>query len=220
MYSFGQRPDTLILDEPLYAHYLCQTGMDHPGRVEVISSQENDGKKVVSEVFLATYDRPNVFFKNMAKHFIGLDVTFLSDLKNVLLIREPSEMLPSFIKNVKYPSLQETALQDQWELFKHLESIGLPPCIIDSRDLLSHPEEMLTKLCDYLGIEFMACMLSWPPGSRKEDGVWAKYWYQNVHNSTGFQAYSAKNEPVDPQFESLLEECNHYFQKLYENRLT
>jgi len=220
MYSFGQRPDTIILDEPLYAHYLCQTGLDHPGREEVISSQENDGNKVIAGVLLANYNQPNVFFKNMAKHLIGVDLFFLSQLKNVLLIRDPVEMLPSFIKNVKNPTLQETALQDQWELFTYLNSIGLPPSIIDSKDLLSNPKEILKNLCEHLDIEFLGSMLAWPSGPRKEDGVWAKYWYKNVHNSTGFQAYSAKKDPISPQFEPLLEECNIYYQKLYEKRLT
>src|ERR687883_192922 len=31
MYSFRQRPDTLVVDEPLYGHYLRVTSADHPG---------------------------------------------------------------------------------------------------------------------------------------------------------------------------------------------
>ena len=220
MYSFGQRPDTQILDEPLYAHYLIQTGIEHPGREEVIEAQENDGRKVVKEVFLAEYSQPNVFFKNMAKHLTRLDTSFLTQLKNILLIREPSQMLPSFIKNVENPTLQETALKDQWDLHLHLSSVGTPPGVIDSRDLLSDPEGMLKVVCDFLHIEYMDCMLSWPAGPRKEDGVWANYWYHNVHKSTGFQPYSHKQDPIEPRYQSLLEECNLYYHKLYEKRLT
>ena len=32
MRSWGNREDTLVVDEPFYAHYLDYTGLDHPGR--------------------------------------------------------------------------------------------------------------------------------------------------------------------------------------------
>ena len=50
MYSFAQRPDAIVFDEPLYAHYLRVTGIDHPGKEEVLASQENDGEKVVQQI--------------------------------------------------------------------------------------------------------------------------------------------------------------------------
>jgi hypothetical protein len=46
MYSFSQRPDTIVFDEPLYAHYLRATGVVHPGQEDILASQENDGSKV------------------------------------------------------------------------------------------------------------------------------------------------------------------------------
>ena len=51
MYSFAQRDDTEVVDEPLYGHYLKVTGFKHPGREEVLSSQENEGRKVIEQVF-------------------------------------------------------------------------------------------------------------------------------------------------------------------------
>ena len=55
MYSFAQRSDTSVVDEPLYAHYLSTTDAHtyHPGSAEVIAIQENDGDKVVRDVILA-----------------------------------------------------------------------------------------------------------------------------------------------------------------------
>ena len=38
-------------------------------------------------------------------------------------------------------------------------------------------------------------MLKWKMGGRIEDGIWAKYWYNNIHKSVGFKKYKAKNEP-------------------------
>ena len=40
MRSWENRPDTRVVDEPLYAYYLSETGLDHPGRDEVIAAGE------------------------------------------------------------------------------------------------------------------------------------------------------------------------------------
>ena len=44
--AWGQRPDTAATDEPLYAHYLATTGLEHPGRAEVLASQPHDWRAV------------------------------------------------------------------------------------------------------------------------------------------------------------------------------
>lgn len=36
-------------------------------------------------------------------------------------------------------------------------------------------------------------MLCREKGARPEDGIWVKYWYQPVQNSTGFKLYQPKN---------------------------
>ena len=38
MRSWENRPDCRVVDEPLYAYYLAETGLDHPGREEVIAA--------------------------------------------------------------------------------------------------------------------------------------------------------------------------------------
>ena len=106
MYSFAQRADTKVYDEPLYAHYLCQTNANeyHPGADDVMASLENDGEKVI-EMMMGEHEKPIVFFKNMTHHILDLDKSFLKDTINVILTRDPVEMLPSFaevIDQVKY----------------------------------------------------------------------------------------------------------------------
>ena len=39
MRAWENRPDTVVVDEPLYAEYLARTGLDHPGRDEVLAAQ-------------------------------------------------------------------------------------------------------------------------------------------------------------------------------------
>ena len=47
MRSWGNRPDTVVIDEPFYAYYLKTTGRKHPGADDVIASGETDWRKVI-----------------------------------------------------------------------------------------------------------------------------------------------------------------------------
>ena len=166
MYSFAQREDTRVMDEPLYAHYLKATGLNHPGRKEILRSQENIGQKVVDQVFRPKASGKNLFIKNMAKHLINLDRLFLRGLKNIILIRDPKEMLPSFLNQVQEPTLQETALKDQLEIMQELVARDIPVAIVDSKDILLDPEGCLRELCRFSGLEFRNEMLAWKAGPR------------------------------------------------------
>ncbi|MBO6585737.1 MAG: sulfotransferase family protein [Gracilimonas sp.] len=218
MYSFAQRDDSTVFDEPLYAHYLANTDAKnyHPGADEVLKSQENDGQKVVDEIILGDYDTPIAFFKNMTHHLVNLDWSFLEETINVILTRPPKDMLPSYAKQVKNPTMQDVGYAKHLEVVKYLDNIGKKPLIVDSKDILQYPQSRLRELCGTLGIPFDEAMLKWPAGPRKEDGVWAKYWYHNVHRSTGFRAYKSKNEPFPEELEDLLEECQEAYDELLE----
>jgi hypothetical protein len=62
-------------------------------------------------------------------------------------------------------------------------------------------------------------MLSWEPGLRDTDGVWANYWYKEVESTTSFKSYVEKEVYIEPRFHELLDECQHYYDKLYSHRL-
>jgi len=216
MYAFAQRADTTVVDEPLYAHYLSTTSarLYHPGADEVIASQENDWRKVVESVLLAPYDTPIVFFKSMTHHLINLEWDFLFDLTNVLLTRDPRDMLPSYAQHVQQPTLQDTGYADQLRLFDYLQQHGQTPLIVESKRLLQQPARMLARLCQTLGIPYDPAMLQWQAGPRPEDGVWAKYWYASVHDSTGFHPYVEKTAPFPEHLKPLLAECQPYYARL------
>ena len=215
MYSFGQRADMHIVDEPLYAHYLRVSGAVHPGGDEVLAAQNQDGDAVIRGIILEKYERPYVFVKHMAHHLVELDLSFLAASKNVLLIRDPEQMLPSLINQIPQPALRDTGLSRQWQLIKELRAMGQEPAVLDAKELLLHPRQVLEKLCVALDIPYEASMLSWPAGPRDQDGVWAKYWYHNVHRSTGFQEYAEKKDPFPEFLKPLLEECRPFYQRLY-----
>ena len=214
MYAFRQRSDTSVVDEPLYGHYLTKTDVRHPGDDEVIASMDCDGQRVVSEVLLRPCDTPVRFFKNMAHHLVGLDRAFLGELTNILLTREPKAMLASLSKQLPNPTLRDTGLREQVELLDLVLEKGHTPVVLEAKEVLRDPRGVLSQACELLGLPFEAQMLSWSPGSKPEDGVWAKHWYDNVHASTGFEPYKEKRVDLPERLEPLLEECTPYFERL------
>ncbi len=215
MYAFAQRTDTRVVDEPLYAHYLRVSGARHPGRDVVLAGQDNDGERVVRTVILGPCDRPVLFVKNMAHHLVALDTGFLDETLNVLLTRDPREMLPSLIHQIPNPTLDDTGLRRQCALLDELEARGQVVPVLDAREVLLDPASVLQQLCPQLGLAFDPGMLAWPAEARSEDGVWAPFWYHNIHRSTGFQPYRPKTEPFPPFLEPLLAECRPYYDRLY-----
>jgi hypothetical protein len=214
MYSFAQRSDTRVVDEPLYAHYLRVSGAEHPGRDEVLAAQDADGERVVRDVILGPWDRPVVFFKQMAHHLVDLDRAFLRRGVNVLLTRDPLDMLPSLRVQIPRPTLRDTGYAMQVALLDELLAAGQDPPVLDARELLLDPEGVLQQLCARLGLRFDPAMLRWSAGPRPEDGVWAPHWYEAVHRSTGFEPYRAKSAEFPERLRPLLAECGPYHTRL------
>jgi hypothetical protein len=214
MYSFAERSDTRVVDEPLYAHYLAVSGAEHPGREAVLAAQDSDGERVVREVVLARSDRPVVFFKQMAHHLIALDRGFLGRCANVLLTRDPVEMLPSLARNLAEPRLADTGYAVQTALLRELRALGQDPPVLVASELLRDPRKVLTELCTRLTIPFEPAMLAWEPGARPEDGVWAPHWYASVHRSSGFEPYRKKTAPFPERLKLLREQCRPHYEEL------
>lgn len=216
MYSFRSRADTSVFDEPLYGHYLRVTGVEHPGREEVLATTETDGERAVQRIILGPYPTEVVFLKNMGHHIagVGLDLGFLDEVTNVFLIRDPAEMLTSLIRNLPHPTVEMTGLPQQAGLLDRIVSRGGTPVVLDSKQVLLDPASVLEELCRRIGIGWDPAMLSWSAGPKPEDGCWAPYWYGRLHRTTGFEPYRAKNEAVPARLRSLLEECLGYYELL------
>lgn len=220
MYSFAQRRDIRIVDEPLYGHYLRVTGADHPGRDDVLAAMNCDGDEVMRDLLREQSEQrvTRLFVKHMAHHLVDIDLDFLRHTCNIFLIRDPREMLPSLIIQVPNAQLVDTGLERQWRLFSDLVDAGQRPAILDSRELLLDPAGVLHELCEHLGLAFTDAMLSWPAGPRAEDGVWAPHWYHAVHKSTGFAAYAPKSDFPD-HLEPLLAECKPWYERLLQQSI-
>jgi hypothetical protein len=215
MYSFAQRTDTKVFDEPLYGYYLANSPAKdyHPGAQEVLNTMELDGQKVV-EMMMSDHGKAVLFFKQMTHHILDLDRSFMKDCRHLILTRDPAEMLPSYAKEIEHPSMKDVGYADHLELIDYFKKQDIPFAVLDSRRILENPNEVLSKTCQFLDIPFDKGMLSWQAGARPEDGSWAKYWYANVHRSTAFQAYKPKNEPIPAHLEELYLDCQPVYEEL------
>ncbi len=221
MRSFGSRPDTVVCDEPLYAHYLKATGARHPGRDEIIAAHDSDWRSVVAWLTGPVPAGRRVFYqKHMAHHLlpeIGRD--WLDRLQHAFLIREPAGMLNSLARVIDPIRLEDTGLPQQCELFDRVaDQRGSAPPVIDAADVLADPRRVLGSLCAALGVPASEAMLSWAPGPRSTDGVWARYWYESVETSTGFEPPRPPSPPAAGLL-ALYERCLPYYRRLHGHRL-
>ena len=218
MRAWENRPDTVVVDEPLYAFYLSSTGIDHPGRDEVIASQSTSWRDVVSA--LASAPLPAgvsiSYAKHMTHHVLpSVDLAAFAPFRHAFLIRDPQSLLASYTRVRATPTLDDLGLRQQAWLF---EEFGGP--VIDSADVLAAPEATLRALCAALAVPFSPAMLSWPAGPRESDGVWAPYWYDSVWRSTGFVPVTPGLPPVlEASLEPLLATALPYYEKLRKNKI-
>jgi hypothetical protein len=209
MRSFEARGDSAVTDEPFYAAYLHRTGIHHPMREEVIASQPLDDREVARMLTGAVPgDKPIWYQKHMTLHMIeGFDRSWMTQVRNAYLIREPAAVLASYAEKRVDVRLPDIGFAQQRELFEtEAQRLGFPPPVVDAADILSDPARVLARLCAALGIEYTDAMLSWPPGRRATDGVWAPAWYHAVESSTGFLGSAPRSSPQLPAHLARLEE--------------
>ncbi|MFK7978664.1 MAG: hypothetical protein AB8G86_01665 [Saprospiraceae bacterium] len=218
MYAFAQRKDITVVDEPLYAHYLSNTTSKavHPVTAEILDLMENDGQKIVDEVIFGEYDTSIALFKQMTHHLIELDLDFTTRTENILLIRDPKRIIASYVKVIQNPTIADIGIKMQYDLFQRLKKANKVAAVVDAKKLLLNPPKVLAQLCQQLAIPFDTNMLSWEAGPIKEDGIWAKDWYANVHQSTGFIPYVEKAVHLEGALAELAEECQFYYDYLLE----
>lgn len=216
MRSFGSRADTLVVDEPLYAYYLAATGVDHPGREEVLASQPRRWQDVAAALTGPLPPGISVYYqKHMAHHLLPeVGRGWLAEFAHAYLIRDPAHVVASYAKVRGAPTLADLGYAQQLELFR---SLGGP--VVDAADLLRDPAGVLSRLCAALGIPYDPAMLSWAPGRRDTDGVWAPHWYAQVEASTSFGPYTPPSGPVPDRLAPLVAAAQPYYDELHAHRV-
>ncbi len=222
MRSWGNREDTVVCDEPLYAHYLTAVDVAHPGRDEVIAHHDTDWRRVVQGLVEEEPGGATVYYqKHMAHHLLpDMDRRWLDTLDNCFLIRDPARMLASLDRKTPSPSLEDTGLPQQVEIFRQVrDRTGAVPPVVDSADILRNPAGMLRRLCDAVGVPWSDRMLWWPAGRRDTDGIWARHWYEAVERSTGFAPPREEAPDVPPRLQELVDRCRPFYEELHASRL-
>lgn len=222
MYAFAARGDCAVWDEPFYAAYLSQTGIDHPMRDEIIAAHEADPAKVAAACAAPAPDGQPLFYqKHMTLHMLpGIDRGFMRACRNVFLIRHPARVVASYAKKREGPTLADIGFTQQADLFDEVAGWqGKPPVVIDSADIRANPKAALTALCAALGIPFTDAMLHWPAGGHASDGIWASHWYGAVHRSTGFDGDEGPLPVLGGAYGELVEAALPLYQRLAGQRL-
>ena len=222
MRSWGSRSDTFVIDEPYYAHYLSQNDLDHPGREDVIQEGELDSGKVSQGLVNDTKESCSIYYQKHITHHLldSIDREWMKSVVNCFLIRDPKDMIISYSKVHPDLNMHLLGLEEQNEIFEYVKNIaGEVPPVIDAKDVLMNPRDILGKFCDKIGVIFSEEMLSWSRGPRDTDGNWGKYWYKNVVNSTGFNEYKPKMEEVPDRYLDLYEGSYKLYKNLHDLRI-
>jgi len=217
MRAWENREDTAVIDEPFYAHYLVETGVNHPGRDDVIAAQENDAAKVATTLTGPIPGGKTIWYqKHMTQHMLpGMPLNWLDRVTNCFLIRDPERVAASFTIQRPDAAAWELGFEQQARLFDHVcDRLGHAPPVIDAADVLKDPRGILGALCVRLGIPFTDRMLHWPPGPRASDGVWAPHWYAAVERSTGFAPYRSRSDKLTAFQQRLADQCRPHYEKL------
>ena len=216
MRAWENRPDTVVVDEPFYAAYLQATGLDHPGRDEVIASQPTDPAEVVRRL-VADDPAPVQYSKLMSHHLLaGMSLAWVGEFRHVLLVRDPREVVASYVRSREACEPDDIGLLQQVRL---LDALPSDTPVIDAGDFLRDPERHLRWLCDWLGIEFTDRMLHWPAGPRDSDGVWARHWYDAVSRSTGFEQWRPRTVELTDHDAAVAETCRPAYDALRARRV-
>lgn len=220
MYSFAQRDDMKVMDEPFYGIYLDKFDVDHPGKEEVLATFPLTLEGTLDWIREKANETEHLFIKNMGHHLIDLDVSFLDQWVNVFLVRDPKQMIASFAQVIPNPTMQDIAIERQAELYDIITNMkGETPVVIDSNEVLKDPKTVLSKICASIGIPFQESMLTWAPNEPVVDVPWAPYWYANVQKSSGFQKQKTSSRELPSRCEPLYERALPFYQKLVENAI-
>jgi hypothetical protein len=189
----------------------------------VIAHGETDWRKVIAQLTGPVPDgKPIYYQKQMTHHLLPrIDRSWLARVTNCFLIRDPAEVIVSYIKKNNDPTLEDIGFVQQAEIFDWVcARTGAVPPVVDARDVLENPEGILRLLCGAVGVEFTAAMLSWPPGLRESDGIWAKHWYAEVEKSTGFQKPEARETAQVPErLRDVWQRARECYERLHVHRL-
>lgn len=143
----------------------------------------------------------------------------LKGIQYVFLIRPPHLSVPSYYRCCIPPQSEETGFDHYRSseagyrelriLYDYITMIASdptnnikPPIIVESNDVLQHPEEAIKTMCEFGGFPFEKSMLSWDETPKKEVEMFSKWkgFHHDALKSTGFSILK-NNDNVKPKME-------------------
>jgi hypothetical protein len=214
MYSFNQRPDFGVIDEPFYGAYLASNQLDHPGKEQTLATRPTSHEGCIESILQAESMHRHLYLKNMAHHMVNVDWGFLDRTAHIFWIRHPRKVIASFAKVISTVSLSDLGLQEQLHQWNALNNYSGPKILVDSDAMLTNPRRNLGAICSAIGIDFDERMLQWQAGNKSCDGPWWPHWYNNVHKSTGFGEARPLPDPLSDHLHDLEQSAMPYYNEL------
>ena len=215
MRSFENREDTTVWDEPLYGYYLNETKKNHPMSKEIIEKYEINIQKLTKKIISNEKNNGIFYQKHMTHHILKkTPINWITKGVNVFLIRDPKDVILSYIQKNTLKSSSDIGFPMQAKLFNLVKDGGKNPIIINADDLSANPRNVLFNLCTELKIKFSEKMLMWTKGKRDSDGIWGKVWYQNVQSSRKFEKLTKNNQTIPKIYNNIYMECLDIYNEL------
>lgn len=222
MRSFESRADCCVSDEPFYGHFLASTGAAHPMREDIMASMECRFDRVAAAVCGPAPGGAAVWYQKHMTHHIapGDSLSWSAGFRHAFLIRHPRAVAASYAAKRENPDGRDIGVRRQLEIYEAVTAMtGAAPPVADTDQILADPRRALRALCAALDIPFDEAMLSWPPGRRASDGVWAAHWYGAAEASAGFGPPKPPPAPMAPHLEDLAASCMDAYETMRARRL-
>ena len=190
-------------DEPFHPRRLAsiETGSGAAAKAEYIrdiKSPERDGIN-----FIIRKEQAKWLYLDRTKADVGDDLDWIKNYTNIILLRDPYEMIAShqqeLSKEGKTLFEEQVGIAQLFRLsqFLEMEIRRNHTLIVDSNELLAEPERGMKRLCQFLHIPFSGAMLRWGKPDI-EAPIWGTHWYDGIMNSRGLQSYQAIAERPFP----------------------
>ncbi|MGD1702361.1 hypothetical protein [Dapis sp. BLCC M229] len=233
--AFEQLDDCTIYDEPLDGCCFVNAFTDQ-GEIDYAADylSRHADTNYSSIVKKLTGDLPEgksfSFQKHMSNHLLPeFDRSWLSEVKNFFLIRNPRETVLSYYKARTASGFaweeweSRVGWEEHYQLFKEIEHLTQKiPLVIDSGDLVKNPRDYLKLLCSKLGVDFSEKMLNWESKDTKIlswENTTFETFSEKVINSTGFFQEDQEDINIPDILEPCIDKCMPFYDEMSKYRL-
>ena len=117
--SFENRSDTHVLDEPFYAYYLYKTKKNHPLKNEIINKYPINENEIINLILRRPPNNKKIYYQKHMNHHIlkNTSINWISNGINCFLIRDPLEVIHSYIQKNNLDSSLDIGFPNQFNIF-------------------------------------------------------------------------------------------------------